>query len=75
MNLAIDLIHCSLCGSVVEHQSAESEGLRFSSSIGDSEFFLFPRTHDKTNILLYLLTELKNYHFSYITYLIVNSPF
>ena len=32
MNLAIDLAHSGVCGSVVEHQSAESKGLRFDSS-------------------------------------------
>ena len=34
MNFVIDLTHCSLYGSVVEHRSAESEGLRFDSSRG-----------------------------------------
>ena len=32
----------SLCSLVVEHRSVESEGLRFNSSWGDSEFFLCP---------------------------------
>ena len=31
MNFAIDLAHCILCSSVVEHRSAESVGLRFDS--------------------------------------------
>ena len=39
MNFVIDLAHRSLCGSVVEHQNAETEGLRFDSSWG--LFFLF----------------------------------
>ena len=34
MNFVIDLAHSSLCGSVVEHRSAESEGFRFDSSWG-----------------------------------------
>ena len=34
----------SLCGSVVEHQSAESEGLRFDSSRGLQSFFFVPRS-------------------------------
>ena len=38
----------SLCGSVVEHRSAESEGLRFDSS-WDSEFFSLSHARDKTN--------------------------
>ena len=33
MNFVIDLAH-RICGSVVEHRSAESEGLRFDSSWG-----------------------------------------
>ena len=32
MNFVIDLAHHSLCGSLVEHRSAESEGLMFDSS-------------------------------------------
>ena len=38
----------SLYGSVVEHRSAESEGLRFDSS-WDSEFFSLSHARDKTN--------------------------
>ena len=34
----------SLCGSVVEHRSAESEGLRFDSSRGLQNFFFVPRS-------------------------------
>ena len=34
----------SLCGSVVEHQSAESEGLRFDSSRRLQNFFFVPRS-------------------------------
>ena len=51
----------SLCGSVVEHQSAESEGLRFDSSRGLQNFSLF---HAR-DISIYLFTEQKNYHLSY----------
>ena len=54
----------TLCGSDVEHRSAESEGLRFDSSW---VFRLFSLTHarDKTkNIFLYFFTELKTYHLS-----------
>ena len=51
----------SLCGSVVAHQSAESEGLRFDSSRGLQNFSLF---HAR-DISIYLFTEQKNYHLSY----------
>ena len=54
----------TLCGSDVEHRSAESEGLRFDSSW---VFRLFSLTHtrDKTkSIFLYFFTELKTYHLS-----------
>ena len=34
VNFVKDLAHLSLCGSVVEHRSAESEGLRLDSSWG-----------------------------------------
>ena len=47
--------HHNLCGSVVEHQSLESEGLRFDSSWG---LRVFPLSHacDKMkNIFLYVL--------------------
>ena len=40
MNFVIDLAHCSLYGSVVEHWSMESEGLRFNSLWGLRIFFL-----------------------------------
>ena len=55
----------SLCGSVVEHWSTESEGLRFDSSSG-VRIFSLSYAHDKTkNIFLYFFTELKIYHLSY----------
>ena len=47
--------HHNLCGSVVEHQSLESDGLRFDSSWG---LRVFPLSHacDKMkNIFLYVL--------------------
>ena len=65
MNFVIDLVHRSLCGSVVEHRSAESEGLRFDSSWG-LRIFSLSHARDKTkNIFLYFFTELKTYHLSY----------
>ena len=45
MNFVIDLAHCSVCGSVVELRSAESEGLRFDSSWG---LFSLSHARDKT---------------------------
>ena len=39
-NFGIVLAHCSLCGSVVEHRSAESKGLSFDSSWGLKSFSL-----------------------------------
>ena len=55
----------SLCGSVVEHRSAESEGLRFDSLWG-LRIFSLSHARDKTkNIFLYFFTELKTYHLSY----------
>ena len=50
----------SLYGSVVEHQSTESEGLRF-NSLRDSEFFLCPTllTRRKTHLSLFL-SQAKN---------------
>ena len=47
MNFVIDLAHSSLCGSVVEHRSAESEGLRFDSLWGIRTFSL-SHARDKT---------------------------
>ena len=65
MNFLIDLPHHSLCGSVVEKWSTESEGLRFNSSWA-LRFFSFSHTHDKTkNIFLYFFNKLKTYHLSY----------
>mgnify|MGYP006963848294 CR=1 FL=1 len=48
----------SLCGLVVEHQSAESKGLRFNSSLGLMRWFLW---WDKKKIFLYFSTDLKTY--------------
>ena len=66
MNFVIDLAHRRVfCGSVVEHRSAESEGLRFDSS-WDSEFFHCPTlVTRRKDIFLYFSTELKTYHLSY----------
>ena len=45
-----------LCGSVVEHRSAESKGLRSE----DSDFFLCPTLVTRRKIyFLYFFTELK----------------
>ena len=55
----------SLCGSVVEHRNAESEGLRFDSLWG-LRMFSLSHARDKTkNIFLYTFTELKIYQLSY----------
>ena len=55
MNLAIDLAHSGVCGSVVEHWSAESKGLRFDSSWG-LRIFSLSHTCDKTkkNLSIFL---------------------
>ena len=42
MNFVIDLAHRRVCGSVIEHRSAESEGLRFDSSWGYRMFTFVP---------------------------------
>ena len=55
----------SLCGSVVEHRSAESEGLRFDSSKGLRIFSLSHVRNETKNNFLYFFIELKTYHFSY----------
>ena len=47
MNFVIDLAHRGVCGSVVEHRSAESEGLRFDSSWG-LRIFSLSHARDKT---------------------------
>ena len=47
MNFVIDLAHRSLCGSVVEHRSVESEGLRFDSLWG-LRIFSLSHARDKT---------------------------
>ena len=54
INFVIDLAHRSLCGSVVEHHSAESEELRLNCSW---ELKIFSSSHacDKTeNIFLFI---------------------
>ena len=52
-NFVIDLAHRSLCGSMVEHRSVESEGLRFDSLWG-LRIFSLSHARDKTkNIFLY----------------------
>ena len=51
--------HRNLCGSVVEHPSAESEGLRFDSSWGLRIFFSFYTRGKTKNIFLYFF---KTYH-------------
>ena len=53
MNFVIDLAHRGVCGSVVEHRSAESEGLRFDSSWGLRIFSLSHARDKKENIYLY----------------------
>ena len=55
----------SLCGSVVEHRSAESEGLRFDSSKGLRIFSLSHVRNETKNNFLYFFIELKTYHLSY----------
>ena len=53
----------SLCGSVVEHRSAEFEGLRFDSSWG-LRIFSLSHARDKTkNIFLYFFGELNPFLF------------
>ena len=47
--------------SVVEHRSAESEGLRFDSSWG-LRIFSLSHARDKTKNISLFLTELKTYH-------------
>ena len=54
-----------LCGSVVGHQSAESEGLRFDSPWGLRIFSLSHARSKTKNIFHYFLTELKTHHLSY----------
>ena len=53
----------SLCGSVVQHRSAEFEGLRFHSSWG-LRIFSLSLARDKTqNILLYYFEYFEDYHY------------
>ena len=55
MNFVIDLAHCSLYGSVVEHWSMESEGLRFNSLWGLRIFFFVPCLwQDEKHLSLFL---------------------
>ena len=50
----------NLCGSVVEHRSAESKGLRFDSSRGLRKCFCLSNARDKTkNIFLHFFTDSK----------------
>ena len=67
MNLLIDLAHCGVCGPVVEHQSVESEGLRFLMGIplGDSIFSLSHACEMTKNIFLYLKYMLGTDHAEY----------
>ena len=59
----------SLCGSVVEDWSAESEDLIFDSSWGLRICYL-SHARDKTKkIFLLFFTKLKTYHLSYAVYL------
>ena len=66
----------SLCGSVVEYRSAETEGLRFHSS-WELRTFSLSHARDRTkNIFLYFLTELKIYYLShYVNNLFPSWPF
>ena len=65
MNFVIGHTQHRICGSVSEHQSTESEGLRFDSS-WRLNFFSLSHTCDiKKNIFLYFFTEHKTYHLSY----------
>ena len=58
----------SFRGSVVEHQTAQSEGLRFNSS-WELTVFTLSHTCDKMkNIFLYFFTKDKTYHLSYSIY-------
>ena len=59
-----DLAYRSLCSSVAEHRSTNSEDLRLKSSW--TSWLLFFHARDKKkNILLYLTTVLKIYHISF----------
>ena len=58
----------SFRGSVVEHQTVQSEGLRFNSS-WELTVFTLSHTCDKMkNIFLYFFTKCKTYHLSYSIY-------
>ena len=52
LNFIIDLLHCSLCGSMIEHWSRESEGLRFDSSWGLRIFSLSYARDETKSIFL-----------------------
>ena len=55
LNFVIDLAHRTLCGSIIEYWSAESEGLRFDSSWGLRIFLFFPRSwQDEKHLSLFL---------------------
>ena len=53
MNFVLDLAHRSLCGSVVEHRNAETEGLRFDSSWGLRIFSLSYASDKTKNLFLH----------------------
>ena len=61
----IDLAHRGVSSTVVEHWSAESEGLRFDSSWGLRIFLCPMLVIRRKNIFLCFFTKLKTYHFSY----------
>ena len=63
MNFVIDLAHRGVCGSVAEHQSAESGGLRFDSSLGLTIVFLCPTLVTRRNFINKLLLKI---HLHYI---------
>ena len=66
VNFVIDLAHRGVSAAlVVEHRSAESEGLTLDSSWGLRIFSLSHALDKMKNIFLYFFTELKTYHLSY----------
>ena len=65
--LAVCRMHVMLyhCGSVVEHWTPESQGIRFNSTLGFKIFSLLHACDRQKNVFLYFFTELKPYHLSY----------
>ena len=63
MNFVIDLAHLRVCGSVVEHRSAESEALRFVSSWELIIFFFAPRSWQDEKLLSLFLHRVQNLPF------------